>query len=402
MIFRALAFSFLLLTNTVTAAYASGNSGGSPTPVPAAPAPTANDVGGGMTVDDLMNLKTEADRNEANTGVRSAKEQAEQEEKAIRGPSDSEFGGLIDDAKQSRNVYEKQTSSGNGMVDNYGSGPLIDVVTLKNVTDEFIDPNMQNLSKLMWRLGVLDLSDNTAVDNYMMINECELYERYYKNDIEWEKVRAAARQSLNDSIVTFPTKFEIVVPIALGRYNTERQYFEIQSVSKMTNVRRLDINMGNNTQVCREGAGNSIRGYPRNIILMLNRPFSFTRLPVGRQLAQMYIEDANNNQISLQTIKQANVFYDRPAFMRAKVTIVSLKEMVQGVQSGGPVAILIGQLEGVEIYADVSMQKLLYREDKKTKSLRQRRREQRESQPAPEEAAQTQPNGEAGENAQPQ
>lgn len=260
-------------------------------------------------------------------------------------------------------------------IDDFGAGAPIDIITVREEQDDYIDPDMKNMSKLMWQLGVLDLSDNIAIDNYLMINECELFLRFYNNDIEWEKIRDATREYINNNMTTFPTKFEILVPIKLDRYNPDKQYFELEESSKMINVRRLDVRMNQKRSVCNE-KGREIRGYPRNIILTLSRPFSFTRVPVGKALAELYIEEARLAYENLP-LKLQPQFYERIAFMRAKVNITSFKEAISGHQ-GDMQAVVIGQLEGVEIYADVQQQKLMYREDKKPKSIRQRRREQRE------------------------
>lgn len=259
-------------------------------------------------------------------------------------------------------------------IDDFSSGAPIDIVEMKySESDEYIDPNRQNMSKLMWQMGILDLSDNVAIDNYLLINECELYLRFYNNDIEWEKIREATREHLNQNMMKFSTKFEILVPISLNRYNPEKQYFELEEESKMINVRRLDINMNNRKQSCNE-KGREIRGYPRNIILTLNRPFSFTRVPVSKALAELYIEEARI-QYENVPLKLQNEYYERMAFMRAKVNITSFKEAIQG-RHGEMQAVVIGQLDGVEIYADVEKQKLMYRENRKNKSIRQRRKEQ--------------------------
>jgi hypothetical protein len=67
-------------------------------------------------------------------------------------------------------------------------------------------------------------------------------------------------------------------------------------------------------------------------------------------------------------------YYERIAFLRAKVRITSFKEYVPG-RHGELQAVVFAQLDGIEIYADLERQKLLYKEDKKEKSVRQRRRE---------------------------
>lgn len=367
MTFRLFAFSILACAALAGTAMAGAQT-----------SPAPQQQSSGVTIDDLMDMKEAAEREETEGGARIVAPEPAPQKTQQPAPNAQQA------APAGSSPSSRQTTFANNINDDYGNGPPIDVVNLKVTKDDYIDPNMKNLSKLMWHLGVLDLSDSVAVDNYLLINECEMFLRFYNNDIEWEKIRNATRIHLRDKMAKFPNKFEILVPMFMDRYNIEKQYFDLHNNSKMVNVRRLDIHMGNRKELCNE-RGSEIRGYPRNIILTLNRPFSFTRIPVNRQLAQMYIEESKIAYSNLP-LKMQNFNYQRPIFMRAKVSITSMKEVLQGRQ-GGAQAVLIGQLDGVEIFADVEMQKLLYRENKENKSIRQRRREEREERKAAEEKA---------------
>ncbi|MBU0860072.1 MAG: DUF4852 domain-containing protein, partial [Alphaproteobacteria bacterium] len=201
------------------------------------------------------------------------------------------------------------------------------------------------------------------------------YQRFYNNDLEWEKIRNATRGHINHNVANFPTKFEIMLPIYLDRYTSDKGFFALTEESKMINLRRLDIGMNSKESVCRDKS--EIKGYSRNLILTLNRPFTLTRIPVSRALAELYIEESRaafeNIPLNLRM-----EYYERIAFLRAKVRITSFKEYVSGRQ-GEMQAVVFAQLDGIEIYADLERQKLLYKEDKKEKSVRQRRRERAEN-----------------------
>ncbi len=60
----------------------------------------------------------------------------------------------------------------------------------------YATPNMQNLSKLYWRLGVFNPDDKKIIDNYLIINECDVYRNFYRDDFEWANVRDATRDML--------------------------------------------------------------------------------------------------------------------------------------------------------------------------------------------------------------
>lgn len=273
-----------------------------------------------------------------------------------------------------------QNESRQSLSDTFGSEPPIDIVEMKKTTDEYVEPNFHNLSKLMWALNVMDLSDNEAIDNFLKINECDLFLRFYHNDMEWDKIRNATREYINKNVRSFPVKFEIIVPIYLDRYNAERQYFSLTEESKMTNLRRLDVNMNARERVCEDAV--ELKGYSRNLILNFARPFTLTRIPVKRQLAELYIEEARANFENLPP-RVRMIQYERVAYLRAKVRVSSFREFISGIR-GDVKAVVFAQLDGIEIYADLDRQKPLYREDRKQRPVRQRRQEIRDNEPAAE------------------
>lgn len=96
---------------------------------------------------------------------------------------------------------------------------------IQPVEDEYQIITLRSLSKLYWAIGKFDLTDTRAVSNYLLINECDLYTQYYNDDLEWRKVQEAARDYLSKNMSHFSTKFEMVVPITLDRYDIENQKF---------------------------------------------------------------------------------------------------------------------------------------------------------------------------------
>lgn len=272
-------------------------------------------------------------------------------------------------------TYNSQNPSSSANHEMIIDVPEIDVVNVKVAKDKYTDPNFENLSKLMWALSVHQLSDNNAIDNYLRINECELYKRFYNNDLEWEKIRNATRSYINKNIAEFPTHFEIIIPIYLGRYNAEEQYFLLSDASKLNGTRRLFIRTNKREKICE--IFYDIKGYPLHLILNFMRPITLSNVPVDRQLAELYMEESRVAFEKLPPRAQLKA-YERIAYMRAKVKITGFKEFEN--ENGGRAGVrasVLAQLEGIEIYADKAMQKPIFKKDIKRKSMRQQRIEAR-------------------------
>lgn len=234
--------------------------------------------------------------------------------------------------------------------------------------DEYLPTSFENLSQLYWAVGMHDLQDDLAIDNYLMINECEMYLRYYHSDFEWERIQDAARESITANMANFPRKFEAILPIQFDRYDMEREVFELKEDSVINSMVRVELLTNSIGSVCDKRG--EIQGYPRNIILVLNRPFSLSEVPVRRDIAELYLREARQrfDRLPLNIQQRA---YERTAFLRLKVTMQRFHDVVSS-RSGYLRAVIYGQVDGWEVYADEHKERPLYMRDASEGSARQR------------------------------
>ncbi len=264
--------------------------------------------------------------------------------------------------------------------------------------DEYVPATVENLSKLYWAIGKMDIDDPKLIDYYLLINECKLYLQYYNNDFEWSKIREATRQYILENLDEFPTRIEIMTPLRLGRYNMEKQVFEIAEKYKISGMRRLDfaMNVFGRKETCTKVG--QIYEYPDNLIIILNRPLEMEQVPVKPELAQLYIEDARKQYDNLDLDYQMRE-YERTAFLRLKVRITQYKNTAH--LSGGAIrAVVFGRLEGYEVYADPEKLKPLYIKDIQSRRFR-RLRKATEDAPADAQAGQEADSEPQNESAQP-
>lgn len=256
-------------------------------------------------------------------------------------------------------------------------------------SDGYIPTTFKNLSRLYWGIGKFAPDDIDAVNRYLLINECELYQQYYYNDFEWPKILESTRDFLKKNSNKFPTRYEIMVPIFLGRYDMEKEEFELLDQSKVIGTRKIDVIVNGMARVC--DVTTDIPGYPRDIIVILSHPLFLSKIHVGRELAQLYLEETSRTFATLAS-QLRMLEYERVAYLRLKVRLMQYKDTMT-VNSRDVRAVIFGQLEGLEVYADADKEKLLYREDKLKKRLRRARRYK---DPSAEEDGQ-QEDGENGE-----
>ncbi len=232
--------------------------------------------------------------------------------------------------------------------------------------DGYVTTSFPNLSQLYWVLGKTDLSSDEDVDNFVLINECDMYQKYINNDFEWANLREAMRSSIEKKMVSFPRRFEVMHPIYLSNYDVDKEEFSLRPESAMINTRRIEVAMNNQKKLC--GRQGEINNYPRNILLVLNVPFTFIKVPVSPAIAEMYLSEVSAQFENLPSRLRLDK-YQRVAYIRLKVMISQYKETVR-MRSRGKVAVVMGYVEGVEVYADPDKLKLMYKTDVRTRNLR--------------------------------
>lgn len=231
------------------------------------------------------------------------------------------------------------------------------------------DFTMQKISQMYWAISKLDPTNDIHVDNYLFINECDIYREYAHNEFEWKEVREAARQFLIENKKNFPLRFTFMQPLLLKDYSFERGGFEVNDEYKILGTRRFEVGIEDiNEDVC--GVHYVLDGYPKIVVMDLSRPFSLEFVPASPEVAKKYIDIRSEIFQSLDPSRQnAEMMYKlRDAYMVMNVKIYSYKGIEKANQTSQAAAVF-AVLESYEIYGDRDRKMLLFSE-----SFRRRKR----------------------------
>jgi len=251
------------------------------------------------------------------------------------------------------------------------------------INDGYKIPTFKNLSKLYWALAMFDLGDNTAIDSYLLINECDLYKKYFDSDFEYESLREATKETIVKNMASFPVKFEIMIPVGMGRYDTGTEKFKLDVRSHFIGSKRLEVYVNDEGErICGKDSA-ELKGYPKNFILSLSRPFTLMEAPVPPELAQLYIEESQRLAQKYPYRYRVSEF-GRIAYIRLKVTMNQFRGYSQ--QTGqAPMADIFGTIDGFDIYADREKTMLLYSQASQTKKIYRRKKDARTKESMPEQ-----------------
>lgn len=270
-------------------------------------------------------------------------------------------------------AYAQIEELSNGYVDvylNYDVGVGAEKINenIRKRVDEvylYEQPTVKAISHMYWGLGVYSLDDDEAVDEFMRINECDMYRKFIGDEFEWSGIRDAAKSFIKNNKSEFPTRFEFIIPLKLRDYITRYAAFSVQDEYKIQSFRRFELFA---TDAFRRPCVKDqtfLTGYPRIIVLELSRPLTIVRVPMSEKMANTYTREKNKQfkkkvkKVAYRTKKA--MYAMRDAYLYLRVKIFSHGGLLGRSKSSRLTAIrMMGILEGYEIYADRRKETLFY------------------------------------------
>lgn len=253
-----------------------------------------------------------------------------------------------------------------------GYVPYVKGGKIQGLENEIYDkPTYENLSKLYWTLGILDPDkDIDAIDNFVRINDCQVFLDYFQDDFEWRKIRNLTKERILKERINWPRRYELLVPIELGRYSFDKKSFPVLSEFIRDGARRITTGY-NSTQVDICGA-RRIAKYPRDIVLNLSRPILIEEIPIEPDLAQDYLIRTKLQNTEVYRGKDPIVRerkYERVAYVRIRVRLIKFMEFSRVTTEGELYPIIFASTESFDVFEDQSMKKILFSSNLKPEDL---------------------------------
>jgi hypothetical protein len=222
-------------------------------------------------------------------------------------------------------------------------------------------PSYAKFSQLYWALDKFDAQDNRVIDNFMRINECEIYTNYINNEFEWNSIRDSGRQYILSNVEEFSTRFEIEQPLRLSEYDFTQQTFEIWDPYKVDGIKLFEILSPEFDQgVCGLRREYEVPQYPKGIILELPRPVSLLSIKMSPKVARSFVKMKGST--GARAKDKEEIYKARDAYLVMKIKFFSLKGDQPDSEDGRMRTKALAALESLEVYADRKRKVLLYSE----------------------------------------
>lgn len=220
-----------------------------------------------------------------------------------------------------------------------------------------------NISKALFKTGVLRANDPAAIDEYLRISQCGLFEQYGNNDIAWTRIRESQANDIASQIPTFNEKIEVIGYVTLGQYDAINGGFipsPKDAFENLSFVNIVEIQSGS-LDVC---AGNKYwpfvpRVHPLRLRARLQDPFDLRLIPIDQDKADTLLRDLASRPLRYIGDQQ------RDATLVMRLTLGSADPLSSA--ASGNSTNIVATLDELLIYDGPERNKLLYRKDFKKK-----------------------------------
>lgn len=140
--------------------------------------------------------------------------------------------------------------------------------------------SLQNLSQAFIKLTGVDLNDDVLIDDFAIINHCDIYTRYFKDEFSWRQAREAFRRVIQRELESYPENVYMLGSLTLGRYDFERKAFMLDEESKF--VRTGAFAFSDRGFSC---PGGVVKQLPLTYNFRLTNPITLDRFEVPEEKA---------------------------------------------------------------------------------------------------------------------
>ncbi len=204
--------------------------------------------------------------------------------------------------------------------------------------------NLENLSKLYWRLGAFDTEDESSIESFIKINDCKIYKGFYGDDIEWRKIVKSMKSYLEKEKENFPLNYQFTLELNLGKYNMDKGGFEVINNTGFENSKIIHVKSTHNRNPdCSDRE--MPKSYPKSVIILLEKPFNMDFVKLDEHVAQAFILRKKEDP-------------RRRAYLRIRVNFTQYDGNLSG-SYGEVYAVMNGKIDGYEIFEDGDHKNLL-------------------------------------------
>lgn len=148
--------------------------------------------------------------------------------------------------------------------------------------ESYLVPNWVDLVHTLVRLHAISLDDETLLDEYSIITQCDLYKYYYQDEFKWNKVRAAILANTLEKQATYPLAYSFDTKLQLNHYDFHQNLYVFSDKATLSHVNSIVM-----YEVTGPACGSAnILYMPRQYQVVFDAPVTVLGLPLSQASAE--------------------------------------------------------------------------------------------------------------------
>ena len=167
--------------------------------------------------------------------------------------------------------------------------------------------NPSNLMLAMLRSNALDQSDPLVRNDYLLIQECELYRQNFRDEFKMRRLEEAAAKTIAKNRAGWPNAFTFDAPLRLDRYDFKGEQYLLDKDSQLLNVNSFVLLYSSESGICIPGK--SFDRFPASVGVRIDQPISVAGIPLPQTRAEALLHDlqANGGSSNKQIYARFNI-----------------------------------------------------------------------------------------------
>ncbi len=157
--------------------------------------------------------------------------------------------------------------------------------------------SFKELYQTMVGMGGIDINNPLMLSEYIKLTECELFKRYYRDDLKWNDISREIYSNIVDRKESYRVMYEFTERIKLDRYNFDNEQFDLDKKSQMKNIGTIALSTHSDFKQYCYVEDNETK-FTSNIVLLLSTPLHMTKLTVPVDRIEPFlniVKELNNN-----------------------------------------------------------------------------------------------------------
>ncbi len=224
-------------------------------------------------------------------------------------------------------------------------------IKAQDYASQYNEVTFNGFADLFWKYNVYDVNDGDAVDSYLKLTNCGLFQKYYEDDFLWQIITQGFKRDLSYFASSIPNKYVVTAVMPIERYDFEKSAFIIDPRVALDNAGAIQIPFYQEIQRVCGSEFVDAKYFPVKMKFVGDRKFSLKEIPMNSRDANALLDRIRKNY-------NKQLESNRVVYLRFLITISGVEDFE--IDSKSPEIIFNGTLDELAFFEDPFMTKMIW------------------------------------------